>query len=93
MLLPPLSPLMRTVLIRFDSEATEADVRQFFDEESVREPRDRARQVLAALCNIGTHHREGAVYRVTQRGERVRDQLLADLAEQARAARPARRRT
>jgi hypothetical protein len=81
---------MRTVLIRFDSETTEADVRQFLEEESVREPRDRARHVLAALCNIGTHHREGAVYRVTQRGERVRDQILADLAA---TARPGRRRT
>jgi len=90
MLLPPLSPLMRTVLIRFDSVTTEADVTQFLDEESVREPRDRARQVLEALCNIGTHHRQGAVYRVTQRGERIRDQILADLAE---AVRPTRRRT
>ena len=90
MLLPPLSPLMRTVLLRFDSEATEADVTQFLAEESVREPATRARHVLDALCNIGTHHREGAVYRVTQRGERIRDQILADLAE---AVRPPRRRT
>ena len=89
-MLPPLSPLMRTVLLRFDSLATEADVRQFLDEESVREPEVRARQVLAALCNIGTHHRDGSTYRVTPRGERVRDQILADLAE---AARPGRRRT
>jgi hypothetical protein len=92
-MLPPLSPLMRSVLLRFDSETTETDVTQFLDEESVREPATRARAVLEALCNIGTLHREGAVYRVTQRGERVRDQLLADLAEQARAARPVRRRT
>ena len=89
-MIPPLSPLMRTVLIRFDSEATEADVTQFLDEESVREPDQRARHVLEALCNIGTHHRQGAVYRVTQRGERIRDQILADLAE---AVRPTRRRT
>jgi hypothetical protein len=81
---------MRTVLIRFESETTEADVRQFLAEESVREPDQRARHVLEALCNIGTHHREGSVYRVTQRGERIRDQLLADLAE---AVRPTRRRT
>jgi hypothetical protein len=81
---------MRSVLLRFDSTATEADVAWFLDEESVREPAARARQVLEALCNIGTHHREGAVYRVTPRGERVRDHVLADLAEQAR---PARRRT
>ena len=81
---------MRSVLLRFDSSATEADVTQFLDEESVREPRDRARQVLDALCNIGTHHLVGRTYRVTPRGERVRDQLLADLAE---AARPGRRRT
>lgn len=85
-----MSPLMRSVLLRFDFSATEADVRQFLAEESVREPRDRARQVLEALCNIGTHHRDGSTHRVTPRGERVRDQLLADLAE---AARPARRRT
>jgi hypothetical protein len=65
-------------------------VTQFLDEESVREPRDRARQVIDALCNIGTHHLVGRTYRVTPRGERIRDQLLADLAE---AARPARRRT
>ena len=90
MLLPPLSPLMRTVLLRFDCSTTEADVTQFLDEESVREPRDRARQVLAALCNIGTHHRDGSTYCVTPRGERVRDQLLADLAA---TARPGRRRT
>ncbi len=89
-MLPPLSPLMRTVLLRFDSEATEADVTQFLAEESVREPDQRARHVLEALCNTGTHHREGAVYRVTQRGERIRDQILADLAE---AVRPTRRRT
>jgi hypothetical protein len=81
---------MRTVLLRFDSSASEADVTQFLDEESVREPRDRARQVIDALCNIGTHHLVGRTYRVTPRGERIRDQLLADLAE---AARPARRRT
>ena len=81
---------MRTVLIRFDSETTEADVTQFLDEESVREPDQRARSVLEALCNTGTHHRQGAVYRVTQRGERIRDQILADLAE---AVRPTRRRT
>jgi hypothetical protein len=81
---------MRTVLLRFDSEATEADVTQFFAEESVREPATRARHVLEALCNIGTHHHQGAVYRVTQRGERIRDQILADLAE---AVRPPRRRT
>ena len=81
---------MRTVLLRFDSLATEADVTQFLAEESVREPRDRARQVLAALCNIGTHHREGSTYCVKPRGERVRDQLLADLAA---TARPGRRRT
>lgn len=93
MLLPPMSPLMRSVLLRFDDAVTEADVAQFLAEEAVREPRDRARQVLEALCNIGTHHREGVTYRVTQRGERVRDQLLADLAEAVRAARPARRRT
>lgn len=84
---------MRTVLLRFDSVTTEADVRQFFAEESVREPDQRARHVLEALCNTGTHHREGSVYRVTQRGERIRDQILADLAEQARDARPSRRRT
>ena len=81
---------MRTVLIRFDSVTTEADVTQFLDEESVREPATRARHVLEALCNTGTHHRQGAVYRVTQRGERIRDQILADLAE---AVRPTRRRT
>jgi hypothetical protein len=89
-MLPPLSPLMRTVLLRFDSEATEADVTQFLDEESVREPRDRARAVLEALCNIGTHHRDGSTHRVTPRGERVRDQLLADLAA---TVQPRRRRT
>jgi hypothetical protein len=81
---------MRTVLIRFDSSMTEADVAWFLDEESVREPVKRARQVLAALCNIGTHHRDGSTHRVTPRGERVRDQLLADLAA---TVRPARRRT
>ena len=64
-MLPPLSPLMRTVLLRFDSEATEADVTQFLEEESVREARDRARQVLEALCNIGTHHRDGSTHRVS----------------------------
>ena len=90
MFLPPLSPLMRTVLLRFDSEATEADVAQLLEEESVREPDQRARHVLVALCNIGTHHREGSAYCVTPRGERVRDQLLADLAA---TVRPARRRT
>ncbi len=89
-MLPPLSPLMRTVLIRFDSETTEADVRQFLEEESVRKPRDRARAVLEALCNIGTHHRDGSTHRVTPRGERVRDQLLADLAA---TVQPRRRRT
>lgn len=81
---------MRTVLLRFDCSATEADVRQFLAEESVREPEQRARHILDALCNIGTHHLIGRTYRVTPRGERVRDQLLADLAE---AARPVRRRT
>lgn len=81
---------MRTVLLRFACSATEADVRQFLAEESVREPDQRARQVLEALCNIGTHHLVGRTYRVTPRGERVRDQILADLAG---AARPARRRT
>ena len=81
---------MRSVLLRFDCSASEADVRQFLAEESVREPRDRARQVLDALCNIGTHHLVGRTYRVTPRGERIRDQILADLAE---AARPGRRRT
>ena len=89
-MLPPLSPLMRSVLLRFDSETTEADVTQFLAEESVREPDQRARHVLAALCNIGTHHRDGSTHRVTPRGERVRDQLLADLAA---TARPGRRRT
>jgi len=86
-MLPPLSPLMRTVLIRFDSETTEADVTWFLDEESVREPRIRARAVLEALCNIGTLHRDGLTYRVTPRGDRVRDAVLADLADQSRAAR------
>ena len=81
---------MRTVLLRFGCSATEADVRQFIEQESVREPDQRARSVLEALCNTGTHHRQGAVYRVTQRGERIRDQILADLAE---AVRPTRRRT
>jgi hypothetical protein len=81
---------MRTVLLRFDSEATEADVAQFLEEESVREPDQRARHVLAALCNIGTHHRDGSTHRVTPRGERVRDQLLADLAA---TVRPRHRRT
>jgi hypothetical protein len=84
---------MRTVLIRFDSSMTEADVAWFLNEESVREPVKRARAVLEALCNIGTLHREGTVYRVTPRGDRVRDQVLADLAEAVRPARPARRRT
>ena len=92
-MLPPLSPLMRSVLLRFDSMTTEAGVAQFLAEESVREPEERARHVLEALCDAGTHHRVGSRYRVTPRGERVRDQLLADLAEQARAARPPRRRT
>jgi hypothetical protein len=78
---------MRTVLLRFDSEATEADVVWFLDEESVREPKARARAVLEALCNIGTHHREGSTYCVTPRGHRVRDQLLADLAATVRPAR------
>lgn len=90
MLLPPLSPLMRSVLLRFDDTCTEADVRQFLDEESVREPEVRARHVLEALCNIGTHHLVGRRYRVTPRGVRVRDQLLSDLAD---AVRPSRRRT
>lgn len=90
MLLPPLSPLMRSVLLRFDDAVTEADVRQFLAEESVREPEQRARQVIDALCNIGTHHLVGRTYRVTPRGERIRDQLLGDLAD---AVRPARRRT
>jgi hypothetical protein len=69
---------------------TEADVAWFLDEESVREPVKRARAVLEALCNIGTHHRDGSTYCVTPRGERVRDQLLSDLAA---TVRPARRRT
>lgn len=90
MLLPPLSPLMRSVLLRFDNQCTEADVAQFLAEESVREPDVRARHVLEALCNIGTHHLAGRRYRVTPRGDKVRDQLLADLAD---AVRPARRRT
>jgi hypothetical protein len=81
---------MRTVLLRFDSLATEADVRQFLAEESVREPEQRARHILDALCNIGTHHRDGSTHRVTPRGERVRDQLLADLAA---TVQPRRRRT
>ena len=76
-----MSPLMRSVLLRFDFSATEADVTQFLAEESVREPRDRARQVLDALCNIGTHHLVGRTYRVTPRGERVRDWLLRELAD------------
>jgi hypothetical protein len=84
---------MRSVLLRFDSATTEVNVRQFLVEESVREPDQRAHAVLDALCDVGTHHRVGSRYLVTPRGERVRDQLLSDLAEQARAARPARRRT
>jgi hypothetical protein len=72
---------MRTVLLRFDSSATEADVTQFLDEESVREPRDRARHILDALCNIGTHRLVGRTYRVTPRGDRFRDWLLREMAD------------
>lgn len=81
---------MRSVLLRFDSSTTEAEVVQFLTEECVREPALRAQRVLDALCNIGTHRLVGRSYRATPRGERVRDQLLADLAE---TAKPARRRT
>ena len=90
-MIPPLSPLMRSVLLRFDDQTTEADVRQFLDEESVREPRQRARHVLDALCNIGTHHKTGAVYRLTQRGDRIRDAVLAEMAEAAKTGTKARK--
>ena len=90
-MIPPLSPLMRSVLIRFDDQTTEADVRQLLDEESVREPAQRARHVLDALCNIGTHHKTGAIYRLTQRGDRIRDAVLAEMAEAAKPAAKARK--
>jgi hypothetical protein len=84
---------MRSVLLRFDDQTTEADVCQFLDEESVREPRQRARHVLDALCNIGTHHKSGAVYRLTPRGDRIRDAVLAEMAEAAKPAAKARKAT
>lgn len=83
-MIPPLSPLMRSVLLRFDGDCTEADVTQFLDEESVREPGKRARHVLDALCNIGTHRKAGAVYRLTPRGDRIRDAVLLEMAEAAK---------
>ena len=90
-MIPPLSPLMRSVLLRFDADCTEADVTQFLDEESVREPRQRARHVLDALCNIGTHHKSGAAYRLTPRGDRIRDAVLSEMPEAAKPVAKARK--